>query len=134
MVDQLEVSVLVPSWVSQSCCQRKSPPQPSKAPLEHLLSSGLLTLFQLSPVKVYAKAEPLARTFILICSWVWTLWICWLGHWCYHLVKGCLRFGERRRGGVLAAVGPLACAAQAPVHSPPSMTGDTCDGPAVKDT
>lgn len=99
-----------------------------------MLGSGLLILSLLSPVEVYGKAGLLARTFLLISSWVWTLWVCWLGHWCCRLVKGHLRFeGARSRGGS-AVVGPLACAAQAPVHSPPGVTGDTCDGPAVKDT
>lgn len=73
VVELLEVRVVMTSLVSRFCCQGKSPPQPPKAPPDHWLGSGLLILSLLSLVKVYAKAGLLARTFLLISNWVWTL-------------------------------------------------------------
>lgn len=38
VVELLEVRVVMTSWVSWSCFQRKTPPQPPKAPPDHQLS------------------------------------------------------------------------------------------------
>lgn len=38
VVELLEVRVVMTSWVSWSCSQRKTPPQPPKAPPDHQLS------------------------------------------------------------------------------------------------